>query len=168
MSNIQNVNYDTKRIYLHSDTVTAGFNATEAYFEINVLRAANAAGEQNRLHPMTLADKLPKGLDKNGNPTFTPVYAIIETGWRFVAYGGVTHKLYLAVEIVSKEQLVDSDVFDFSGLTVNVHIIPDYSPQEIIEINTGSSALTTEEHNQLMSRPDAETVAVAVLDEVAP
>lgn len=168
MSNIQSVNYDTKRIYLHSDTVTAGFNATEAYFEINVLRAANANNEQNRLHPMSLADKLPKGLDKNGNPTFTPVYAIVENDWRFIPYGGVTHKLYLGVEIVSKEQLVDDDVFDFTGLTVNVHIIPDYSPQEIIEINTGSSALTPEENAQLMGLPDEDLIADTVLDKVAP
>lgn len=166
MSNIQSVNYDTKRIYLHADTVTLGFNATEAYFEINVLRSANLNGEQNRAHMISLADKLPKGLDKNGNPTFTPVYAIIADGWRFVAYGGVTHKLFLAVEIVSVEQITDSDVFDFSELAVNVHIIPDYKAVEIIEVSTGS-ALTTEEHDQVMLIVDADTMADTVLDKDA-
>lgn len=167
MANITSLNYNTKRMYLHADTVANGFNAISAYFEIKLLASINGGNEQFRKSPMTLADKFEKGFDKNNNKTFTSVYAIIADGWRFIAYSGVPHKLYLDVEIVSVERIKDSDVFDFTGLTANVHIIPDYSPQEIIEVNVGGgdivdSGLTAEEHNHLMAIPDASENADAV------
>ncbi len=167
MANIQNVNYDTKRVYLHADTVSNGFNAIEAYFEINLLRALNNNGEQNRLHFLSLADKIGKGQDKHGNDTFTYVFATLERGWRFVAYGDESHILYLGVEIVSLDGYKDSGAFDFAELSVPVHVVSDYNLQEYVEVETGSSSLTQEEHDKLMALSTAEENINTFLDEDA-
>lgn len=158
---VASVNYDTKRVVLHADTVVNGFDAIAAYFEINALRAANAAGEQNRKHCMSAEGKIPKTLT-----TFTPRFGFIEPGWRFVPHdtgAGNSYNLDLLCEIVSKDQVTDRDVFDRSGLACTVNIDPVYEKVEIRIVTTGGSALTTEEHDKLMAVPAAADTASATL-----
>ncbi len=146
-TNIESVDYDNKRVHLHSDTVTNGFDAIAAYFEIQALIQINANGEQNRLSPYLGAEGKIK---KTNKPSYTPRFAYTKTGWRFIPYASVSHRLSLLCEIVSEESLTDADVFDLSSLVVNVHIGSDYDQVEIIEISTGS-ALTSEESTHLLS-----------------
>ncbi len=146
-TNIKSVDYDNKRVHLHSDTVANGFDAIAAYFEIQALIQINANGEQNRLSPYLGAEGKIK---KTNKPSYTPRFAYTKTGWRFVPYNAVSHRLSLLCEIVSEESLTDADVFDLSGLSVNVHIGSDYDQVEIIEINTGGS-LTIEQDAKLFA-----------------
>lgn len=148
MANVASVDFTNKRVHLHLDTVTNGFNIIDAHFEIKALYGANTFNEQNFKFFLWAEGKIPKG-----GGAFTPRYGYVDTGWRFVPYNGVTHQLKIYVEMVSKEEITDVDVFDFSGLTVNVHVIPVYTPTEIIEIATGGSGSVSEEdiHNALDS-----------------
>ena len=114
---------------------------------ICVSRSANANNEQFRRHPYIGAE----GNIKKTATTNTPRFAYLKSGWRYVPYDQTTHRLSLKCEIVSEDELTDADVFDFSGLSVNVHIDKDYQQVEIITITTGGSALTQEEHDKLFA-----------------
>lgn len=134
---VASVDYDTKRVTLHADTVLNGFDVIAAYFEINALRAANAAGEQYRRHCMSAEGNIAKTLT-----TFTPRYGYIEPGWRFVPHDtgvGQSYNLDLLCEIVSKDQLTDRDVFDRAGVACVVNIDPVYEKVEIRTVNTGGT-----------------------------
>jgi len=160
MAQVASVDYDTKRVFLHADTVSAGFDVIAAYFEINALRAANAFGEQNRVHCMSAEGNIQKT-----TTTFTPRYGYVEPGWRFVPYdtgASTSYNLDLLAEIVSKDQLTDRDVFDRSGVAATVNIDPIYEKVEIRVITTGGSSLTTEEHDKLMAVPSAATNTSAI------
>ena len=133
MTQVASVDYANKRIHLHLDTVTAGFDCIAAYFEINALILANANGEQNHPHMISAEGNIPKG-----GGAFTPRYALIESGWRFVPYAGVAHTLGLQTEPVSKDGLSGRDVFDRSTLNVIVEIDELYEKVEIRTVNTGS------------------------------
>lgn len=156
---VASVDYDLKRIYLHADTVTNGFDAVLAYFEVNILRSFNVNNEQFRRHPYLGAE----GNIKKTTTTNTPRFAWQKTQWRYVPYDQVTHRLSLKCEIVSEDEITDADVFDFSGLSVNVHIDKDYKQVEIITV-VNETILTPEESGKLMSIPTAEENATAILD----
>ena len=145
MIHIESVDYNLKRAYLHQDTVTGGFDVVKGHFDIKKLAATNTSNGQLHYPPTEAIGNVPKT-----TASFSPRYGYIEPSWRFIPYGGVTHILKLNCEIVSKDQLVDSDVFDLSGLAVNVHIVSDYDAIEIREVSVGS-ALTTEEHDLLVN-----------------
>lgn len=146
MAQISSVDYDTKRVYLHADTVTNGFNIIDAHFENKVLIQAHANSEQNRKIFLTAEGKVPKG-----GGAFTPRYGYINSEWRFIPYSLVSHILKLSVEIVSEDQLTDSDVFDFTGVGVNVHVVSDYTPTEIITIAMSGAFTEVELHDALDS-----------------
>ena len=156
-TNIASVDYNAKRISLHADTVANGFDAIAAYFEVQAIIGLNTNGEQNRIPPYLGAEGKIK---KTNKPSYTPRFAYTRTGWRFIPYAAVTHRLALLCEIVSIESITDADVFDLSGLAVNVHIEKAYDQVEIIEVNTGS-ALTQEEHDRLMASATVGDVYVA-------
>ncbi len=149
-TNVESVDYDSKRIHLHSDTVTNGFDAIAAYFEVQALIQINANGEQNRRPPYLGAEGKIK---KTNKPSYTPRFAYTKTGWRFVPYSSVTHRLPLLCEIVSEESITDADVFDLSGLSVNVHIEKEYDQVEIITVT--ESVLNQDERDKLMEIPTA-------------
>lgn len=162
MAQVESVDYNAKRIYLHEDTVQNGFDVILAHFEVKRLASRNTANGQFRIPPTIAVGNVPKT-----PTTYSPRYGYIDNGWRFVPYAATTHILDLKAEIVSKDAFVDSDVFDLSTLQVNVHIVSDYDAIEIREISVGG-ALTQEQHDQLMGLPSAQETATQVLDEVAP
>lgn len=133
MTQVADVNYDTKRIFLHADTVTQGFDIIAAYFEINVLRQANANGEQLRAHMLSAEGYIPEGGGK-----FTQRYGLLRPGWRIVPYDGVSHSLVVSVKPVSQDGLSGRDVFDRAGLLVAVGIDEAYDKVEIIQVTSGS------------------------------
>lgn len=133
MAQVSSVDFVNKRIYLHADTVTSGIDSFLVYDEIRALFAANANGEQN--HPLMLSKE---GNFNKGGGRYTAKYAVYDAGWRIVPYGGVAHNLTIMVEIVSKDQLSDRDVFDRSSLAVTVDIDIGYKQNEVITVATGS------------------------------
>lgn len=157
MSQISSVDYNNKRAYLHLDTVANGFDAIIAHFEIKVLASNQVANGQFRYPPSEAVGNVRKTTS-----TLSPRYAYLEPGWRFIPYGGVTHILRLLCEIVSKDQLVDADVFDFSSLGVNVHIVSEYESIEIREIATGASVLTEEQNQLLIDAASASDVYASI------
>jgi hypothetical protein len=139
MTQVSSVDYDAKRIHLHSDTVVNGFDIVAAYFEINALRQANTTGEQNRAHCLSAEGNISKG-----GGLFTPRYGLLEPGWRVVPYDGVSHSLVMLVEPVSKDGLSGRDVFDRSPPfppSIDVDRDVGYSQFEVVTIATGSAVL---------------------------
>lgn len=138
MAQVSSVDYDAKRIHLHSDTVVNGFDVIAAYFEINALVKANANGEQNRAPCLSAEGKIPKGGGK-----FTPRYGLLEPGWRIVPYNGVSHVLAINVEVLSPDGggLSGRDVFDRTPLppSIEVQIDHNWDQVELIEVNTGGT-----------------------------
>lgn len=146
MTQVANVNYNTKRILLHPDTVVSGFDCIAAYFEINALRQANANNEQNYRHMLSAEGNIPKG---GGN--YTPRYALSDTGWRYIPYPNVSHTLSLLTEPVSQDGLSGRDVFDRTSLSVLVEIDEVYEKIEIREVNTGTVPALTDGESALLS-----------------
>lgn len=139
MTNVVDVDYVAKRIYLHLDTVTLGFDCIAAYFEINAIILANLTGEQNYQHMLAAEGNIPKG-----GGVFTPRYALSDTEWRYVPYDGVSHTLGLITEPVSVDGVSGRDVFDRSSLTLLVEIDELYEKIEIREVNTGGNFLESD------------------------
>jgi hypothetical protein len=144
MTQINSVDYAAKRIHLHADTVTQGFDVIGAHFELKAFAFINASSEQNYSSPTSAEGNLAKG-----NGLFTPRFGLIASGWRFVPYDQVSHILRILVETISKDLLVDRDVFDRSTLPASITVDIDsvYDKVEIREIETGN--LTAEQFQQI-------------------
>jgi len=159
MTQLIDIDFDTKRAYLHADTVTNGFDIIVAYAEIKAWVQANYKSGQQYARVMEAVGNIPKG-----DGTFTPRYGYVFSGWRFVPYDLVSHELQLLVEMISADGLRDRLLFDRTPLapTVTVDITPVYEKIEIREVNTGSG-LTGEQATQLSQVPSAEANADALL-----
>jgi hypothetical protein len=153
MAQVSSVDYDAKRIHLHSDTVVNGFDVIAAHFEINALVKANANGEQNRAACLSAEGRIPKGGGK-----FTPRYGLLKPGWRIVPYNGVSHVLAINVEVLSPDLggLSGRDVFDRTPLppSIEVQIDHNWDQVEVIEVNTGAVSvdyglIATSVHSEL-------------------
>lgn len=137
MAQIASVDWDAKRFYLHSDTVTAGFDAWEAFAEIRLLQQANANNEQN--YPLFIhrQGKVKKDL---AGTRFTPKYVSFDSGWRGVPYDQVAHELRLLTEMLNpSDGVADRSMFDRSGVIVNVDIDPVYEQFEIVVVSGGGA-----------------------------
>lgn len=138
MAQVASVDYTTKRIHLHADTVINGFDVIAAHFEINALVRANANGEQNFGPCLSAEGKIPKGGGK-----FTPRYGLLEPGWRIVPYNATSHVLAINVEVLSPDGggLSGRDVFDRTPLppSIEVQIDHNWDQVEVIEVNTGGT-----------------------------
>ena len=140
MAQIESVDWAAKRFYLHEDTVSAGFDAWEAFTEVRAIQQANTNNAQNYPLFIQRQGKVPKGGGR-----FTPRYCSFLTGWRGVPYDQVSHNLSLLVEMVSDDEISDREVFDRSSIQVDVDIDATYDQVEIIEVNvSGVSAISAE------------------------
>ena len=166
MTQISAVDWPGKRMFLHTDTVTLGFDAIEAGFEVKELIAANSGTSQGFKMPILMEGLLPKD---NIGERFTPRYALLLSGWRFVPYGSVGHVLLLNAEIISEDGISDHETFDRSTLppTIWVDIVPDYDQVEVIIKTVGTGPLTPAQQAQLAiaaaSTPEANAAAVGAL-----
>lgn len=142
MTAIGNVNYNTQRIHLHSDTVTGGVDIADIYVELIDLFMLNANNEHSYFPPLVAQGNAPKGGGK-----FTQLYGVLRTGWRIVPYDGVSHTLRIIREIVSEDGISDRNVFDRAPLppTIVVEIDTDYDKVEIREVVVGGSSLTADQ-----------------------
>lgn len=138
MAQVASVDWETKRVFLHLDTVTNGFDAWEAHAEIRNLQALNLNSEQNYRLPTRREGGLVKTAGR-----LTPRFVGFLTGWRVVPYD-TPHQLRILVEMISDDQVVDRDMFDRSTVTSNVDIDTDYEQVEIIEVATGAGPTAPE------------------------
>lgn len=145
---IDHIDGVSRRIYLHSDTVSAGLTSFESFYrEYRTLR--ETVPELQCFAPFLTAEgNLPKGGGK-----FTPRYIKLLHGCRIVPYN-TTHTLLVTFEIITDDEKNGIECFDRLplSLTSKVDIDYDYKGFEIVQVATGS-AMTTEEHNKLMSIP---------------
>lgn len=142
MTQINTIDFVAKRLHLHEDTVTAGFNVIDAYNEIRQTVAANV-NAQSYLMPLSAEGNIQK------NPgAYTARYGLLAASWRLVPYyaGGVSYNLDLLVEILSKDNLSDRSVFDRSGIPegMSVNIDAVYDAVEVRLIETRGALLPDE------------------------
>lgn len=137
MTQVSSIDFATKRIFLHLDTVTSGFDGTAAHFEIKALVQASSIFQG---YPMPTSAE---GNVSKGGGNYTARYLFLQTAWRLVPYDAVSHGLNLLCEIISADEITDSAVFDRSTIspTIYVDIITAYDKIEIREIVTGSAVL---------------------------
>lgn len=137
MTQVASIDFATKRIFLHLDTVTNGFDPVLAHFDIKALVSANATYQGYKM-PTSAEGNVSKGGGK-----YTPKFVFMQTSWRWVPYALVSHTLYLKAESISStEGLTDSFLFDRSTLSPSIYvdIVPDYEKIEIREVNGLSDA----------------------------
>lgn len=143
---LSSIDFINKRAQLHSDTVTNGFSIVKAHFEIKKFVQSKLAGGVRYDSVPTQA----VGNIKKRDGFYTPRYGYVLSGWRWLPYGDVSHRLYLSEEIISEDQLTDEQVFDLSalpaGISVSVH--PAYDKVEIREVYIGGG-MTAENITQL-------------------
>lgn len=138
MAQIETIDWEAKRFYLHIDTTTNGFDAWEAFAEVRLLQQANAANEQNYRLFLQRQGGFPKG-----NNRFTPRFVAFLTGWRAVPHD-IDHELKILVEMISDDELVNRDLFDRSLITATVDIDAVHEQVEVIQVaGSGSGDLQT-------------------------
>lgn len=137
-----------RRIYLHSDTVSAGLTSFESFYrEYRTMR--ETVPELQYFAPFLTAEgNVPLGRGK-----FTPRYIKLLQGCRIVPYN-TTHTLLVTFQVITDDEKNGIECFDRLplSLTSRVDIDYDYKGFETVQVATGS-AMTTEEHNKLMSIP---------------
>ena len=101
MAQIESVDWINKLIYLHADTVTNGFDAIAAYFEINQLVFINANNEQHYYPPMSAEGNIRKTPFGVTPARFTPRYAFVFNPWDFVPVD-TPHDLDILTEMVGR------------------------------------------------------------------
>ncbi len=135
MTQIASEDYVNKRIYLHVDTVTGGFDPAVMQQEHRTRRRLNASGERS-FYPMVAFT----GYAPKGNGKFTPKLTLLRQSVRIVPYdtGAGNYNLDILNEIVDlADELSDRDVFDRQGLSAHVNIDATYSPVEIVQTGPG-------------------------------
>ena len=142
MAQIDSVDFANKRVYLHIDTVTQGFDPIAMHFELQALVAANATNGQNFGRA---TDAL--GNEPEGGGIFSEPKVRFFTGWRYVPFPTphlllILAKIYNPDEALSNRDLADRDDPVLNGIEVDIDVA--YSPVEIREVQTGGGGLTPE------------------------
>jgi len=142
MAQIASEDYVNKRIYLHVDTVTTGFDPAAMQKEHRARRRINAAGQRG-FDPMVKF----QGNEAKGGGKFTATQVLLRSGVRIVPYDsglGTSYNLDILNEILNiDDALSDRDVIDRTGLVDTVNVDVTYSPVEIREVTTGGGGETT-------------------------
>jgi len=138
MPQIERVDFPSKRIFLHLDTVGNGFDAIAGHFEIKRIIADNIGNGQNFGQVSDALGNEPKGGGK-----FTARSLQLFPGWRFVPHPS-SHNLRLLVEIINpNEELSNRDLFDRDDSTLDgfeVDIDNAFTEVEIREVVIGEAA----------------------------
>ena len=157
MAVVSYIDGPNRLIYLRQG-VTEFHPIDDVYRECRTLRRTN---EELRKYDNFITTK---GNESKGGGKATPRFAILMNGTKIIPYdeeGLIT----VNGEIITDDADNDATTIVTDGLTNKVDIFFKPPVAEIIYISTGS-ALTVEEHNQLMSRPNEDTIANTVLDKV--
>ena len=159
MTVVASVDYPNKRVYLHADTVGVELDTLDVYREVRTLRRVT---ESHRKYDfMVIAGG---NLEKIVGVSYTPAYIQLLYGCRLIPYDA-NQKLKVIRDTFTDDGFAGRDCFDRTGLSSQIDIDIDFPEIETRVISTGGSALTLEEHDQLMSRPDEAEITDAVWDD---
>jgi len=160
---IDHIDGENRDIYLHADTITTSVHPIDIYKEMRALRRTN---ESLRNFDVFLVAKGKdfKGQNAEGNDEFTERYVICTVGTRIIPYD-VSHTLTITGTIITDDGQSGVNCFDRSPLNPATLVDINYVPKqvEVIEVATGSG-LTTEEHDKLLGLPQADVIAMEVLN----
>jgi hypothetical protein len=145
MTQILTEDYVNKRIYLHPDTVTAGFRPDIMQQEHRRRRYLNAGGER-KFRPMVSF----RGNESKGGGKYFPKATLLASGVRIIPFDAA-HNLKIKNEVACiPDGVSNQGCFDRLSVLSNVDIDVDYSPIEIVTINTGSG-VTTQDKEEIIS-----------------
>jgi hypothetical protein len=147
---VSTVNYITKRIYLHANSVGVDFDTMDVYKEVRALRVADTQtpSPHRSFKPMII-----QGGNIQKTPTTkTAKYVQLLYGCRIVPFD--TNQLLKVIrDTFTDDGLEGRDCFDRTGLVNQVDIDYAIDKVEIVEVNTagGSSVWTEQEKDNLRS-----------------
>lgn len=134
MTQILSEDYTNLRIYLHPDTVVLGVDPAELQREHRERRRLNLESERNFTPMVTF-----RGNEAKGQGKFTPRLTNLRSGVRLVPYD-THHNLKIKNELVCiEDQQSNQGCFDRLNVLSNVDIDIDFTPTEIITVNSGSA-----------------------------
>lgn len=139
---VDSVNYVTRRVYLHSDTVGVDLDTMDIYKEVRALRAADAQTPQphRSFKPMIV-----QGGNIQKTPTTkTAKYVQLLYGCRIVPYD-TDHTLRVIRDTFTDDGVDGSDCFDKSSLVNDVDIDYEVDKVEIVEVIVGGGTIWTQE-----------------------
>jgi hypothetical protein len=144
MAIISHIDGETRRIYLHSDTVGVDLQPMSIYQEMRALRSSD---ETLRKYDVFLRAY---GHVAKGGGKYTERYVQEVNGTRIVPFD-ISQILNVIGVIITDDGQEGVACFDRSLLSPAAHVDINYVPKqvEIIEISTGSSALTPAQETQL-------------------
>lgn len=145
MTIINNIDGPNRNIHLHSDTVGVDLHPMDIYREMRAMRAAD---ESLRKYDVFLEAF---GHVTKGPGKFTERGVIEKFGTRIIPFD-TTHELTITGTIITDDGQEGVACFDRSPLTPTTVVDINYVPPqvEVIEIETGSSALTPEQELHLI------------------
>lgn len=149
MALIDHIDGETRRIFLHSDTVlNPVINPIDIYKAVRSLRAADDVLKGFDMF-MSAYGYEPTGFDDLGNPTYTERGTRVLLGTRIVPFD-TSHELTITGTLITDDGQKGTACFDRAPLSATTIVHINYVPKqvEIIEINTGSG-LTQIQSDQL-------------------
>ena len=139
---VSTVDYISKRIYLHANTVGVDFDTMDVYKEVRALRSADTQTPypHRNFKPMII-----QGGNIQKTPTTkTAKYVQLLYGCRIVPFD-TNQSLRVIRDTFTDDGFAGRDCFDRSSLTNTVDIDIDFPEVEISYVYVGGSSLTKED-----------------------
>jgi hypothetical protein len=131
---VSTVNYITKRIYLHADTVGVNLDTMDIYKEVRELRAADT---QTPTPHRSFKPMIIQGGNIQKTPTTkTAKYVQLLYGCRIIPFD-IDQLLKVTRDTFTDDGFEGRDCFDRAGLTNQVDIDYAVDKVEVVEVNTG-------------------------------
>jgi hypothetical protein len=158
---VSSIDYVNKRIYLSADTVGATIDTIDIYKEIRALRESTET--HRNFKPLVAGG----GNIQKTATSFTAPYVQLLHGCRIVPYD-TSHDLTLIRDTFTDDGFSGSGCFDLSSLTsgVAVNIMVEVNLVEIKIVETGGSALTTQESTELNEARNAAVRLANLIEDV--
>lgn len=144
MAVIDHIDGPNRDIYLSADTVTSDFEPMDAYKEMRALRRTD---ENLRKYDVFLQAK---GYEPTGPGRFTARYVVQLDGTRFIPYD-TSHELTVVGTLITDDGQSGVNCFDRGPLSPSVVVDINYIPPQVEIIELGTSGLTQEESDALLS-----------------
>lgn len=131
MAIVDSVDGESRRIFLHSDSVGVDLHPIDIYKEVRALRRTD---ESLRKFDNFLEAK---GNDPKGSGKFTERYVVCLDGTRIIPYD-TTQVLNVIGTVITDDEQEGVACFDRTGLTITSRVDINYVPPqvEVIEVNT--------------------------------
>jgi hypothetical protein len=147
---VSTVNYITKRIYLHANTVGVDLDTMDVYKEVRALRAADTQtpSPHRNFKPMIIQG----GNIQKTPSTKTAKYIQLLYGCRIVPFDA-DQSLRVIRDTFTDDGVDGRDCFDRTGLVNSVDIDYEVDKVEVVEVNTagGTSVWTEQEKDNIIT-----------------